>query len=56
MQPTEWEAVKALFHEAIELAPENRAAFVARATGHDAALRAQLESLLDAHENSDDFL
>lgn len=43
--------VEALFRAALEKPPSERAAFVAAATGGDAALRREVESLLD----SDDF-
>jgi serine/threonine-protein kinase len=41
-----WARVKALFQSAVERAPEERDAFLAAATGDDAALRCEVESLL----------
>jgi WD40 repeat protein/serine/threonine protein kinase len=46
-----WEHVKELLDEAIQLAPEQRARFLDVACGSDAALRAELESLLSIGEN-----
>jgi tetratricopeptide (TPR) repeat protein len=45
----------ALFERALELAPGQRAAFVAQLTGDDAPFRQELESLLDAHDSSADY-
>src|SRR5690349_8856320 len=46
-----------IFLQAIEIAsPDERAAFVARACGHDAGLRARVASLLEANELAGDFL
>ena len=49
--------LKAIFSEALNHAagPE-RAAYLDRACGEDAALRVQVESLLEAHEGAGDFL
>ncbi len=43
-----WQQVEALFHEALEQPPEAREAFLAQACGADAALRAEVISLLAA--------
>ena len=39
MSPDVWRQVEQLFHEALELAPEQRAQFVAQAFPHDEAAR-----------------
>ena len=43
-----WEHVKDLLHQALQLGPEQRARFLSDACSSDAALRAELESLLSA--------
>ncbi|HET7696335.1 MAG TPA: protein kinase [Vicinamibacterales bacterium] len=43
-----WRRVKALFQAAVELAPEDRRAFVSSAAGDDEDLRAEVESLLSS--------
>ncbi len=48
MTPERWREVQALFDAALEQAPEQRASFVHRACGDDAALRDEVESLLRA--------
>jgi serine/threonine protein kinase/ankyrin repeat protein len=53
---TEWERVNQLFHEAAELADEERAEFIARAVQNDPALRREVQSLIEAHEENDSFL
>jgi len=46
-----WERVKELLHQAMQLAPEQRAGFLDEACSSDAALRAEVESLLLAGED-----
>ena len=48
--------LKALFAEALEQPPADRAAFVGKACGADAALADELRGLLEAHANDDGFL
>ena len=48
--PTGWQRLKSLFHQAWELNGEERAAFITSACGDDAHMRAQLERLLAASE------
>jgi hypothetical protein len=45
-----WEQVKELLHQAMQLAPEQRAPFLDKACSSDVALRAEVESLLLAGE------
>ena len=56
MNPEQWPPVKDLFHAALDVAPEDRSAFVAEACGGDAVLRAELERLLAAHAQADSFI
>ena len=51
-----WQAIDAIFADAVERPPAERSAFVANACGTDAELRAEVESLLAAHEGDTDFL
>jgi eukaryotic-like serine/threonine-protein kinase len=46
-----WEHIKELLHQAMQLAPEQRAAFLDKACSSNFALRAELESLLLAGED-----
>jgi serine/threonine protein kinase len=48
--------VEEIFHAALERAPHERASFLARACDSDSELRAEIESLLAAHEQSGSFL
>ena len=50
-----WQQVNALFHAALERGAD-RQAFIEQATEHDPELRREVESLLEAHRSSADFL
>ncbi|HEY4369320.1 MAG TPA: serine/threonine-protein kinase [Steroidobacteraceae bacterium] len=56
MTPEEWGKVKAIFHGALDVEPTQRATFLERECGSDAQLRAEVESLLLAHDSSEAFL
>ncbi len=45
-----WSRIGEVFHAALELAPAEREAFLARECGGDAGLRAEVASMLAAHE------
>ncbi len=51
-----WEHIKDLLQAALELVPERRLAFLAKACGDDESLRSQVESLLEHHERAGSFL
>ena len=51
-----WEAMTAIFADAVELPPDERSAFVARACGSDADLLREVVSLLLAHDGNGQFL
>jgi eukaryotic-like serine/threonine-protein kinase len=51
-----WRRVEEIFHEALERAPEARAAFLDRACNDDATLRQQVEVLLGKGERAGNFL
>jgi class 3 adenylate cyclase/tetratricopeptide (TPR) repeat protein len=56
MTPERWRRIKELFHAAVELAPAERGALLdANCAGDDEA-RAEVESLLAAHEREGEFL
>jgi len=48
--------VKSIFLAAVEKAPDERASFLEQAAGSDAALRARVEALLQAHDHPDSLL
>ena len=51
MNPERWRQVGGLFHRALEHGPENRSRFLDEACDGDAALRAEVDSLLAHHED-----
>ena len=56
MTDERWPRVKALFQAAVERPIEERDAFLAAATGDDAALRREVESLLTSDTSDVSFL
>jgi Tol biopolymer transport system component len=56
MTPQQWQQVKALFHSALQLAPESRAAFLDEACAREPSLREEVESLIAAHEQPGSFI
>ena len=56
MKPERWRAIDELFSQVLELEPEERRAFLDRACGDDAALRAEVEELLAADARAQTFL
>lgn len=50
MTPEQYEHLTELFHAALNIAPNHRAAFLDKASGGDPELRRELQSLLAAHE------
>jgi serine/threonine-protein kinase len=60
MTPERYQRIGQLFDEALDLLPEERAAFLERAcgpnAGEDAELRAEVERLLAHHRESEEFL
>ena len=51
----DWDRVEALFDRALDVAPADRAAFLDREAGGDAALRAEVASLVEAHGRAGPF-
>ncbi|MBV9958466.1 MAG: protein kinase, partial [Acidobacteria bacterium] len=56
MNQARWQQVKELFHAALEREPLRRASFLQEACAGDAELRAEIESLIAAHERPGSFL
>lgn len=51
-----WPGIEDLLYEALELPPDRRDSYLARACGEDADLRRELESLIGADEKAQGFL
>lgn len=49
LDPDRWERIQAIFHAALEHDPDTRGVFLEEACADDHGLRAQIDSLLDAH-------
>ena len=56
MQPERWQRIDQLFHSALELEPNRRAAFLAQECADDVSLRSEVESLIASHEQAHDFI
>ena len=56
LDPERWRALEPILDEALELAPAERAAFLASACAGEPALRREVEELLAADESADAFL
>ena len=56
MNPERWRRVRELFDEALDLAPEQRPAFLQALGAADAPLAEEVESLLRASADTEDFL
>ena len=56
MDPERWRQIEQLYHAALEKEPGERARFVREACGSDASLLAELESLLAAAGDADEYL
>ena len=55
ISPSNWEQIRALFHTALERAPDERAAFLRAQSSDDEILR-EVASLLAAHADADALL
>jgi serine/threonine protein kinase/dipeptidyl aminopeptidase/acylaminoacyl peptidase len=56
MTPEQWKKLDSLFHEALELEKEARAAHLAKVCGDDGQLREEAERLIAAHERDGSFI
>jgi len=55
MDAASWDRVKAVFQAALDREPSARPPFLRHACGDDLALRAEVDALLEAHEQAGDF-
>ena len=56
ISPDRWQLLEPLLDSALELTPEERPSFLATACASDPGLRADLETLLEAHDRPDTLL
>ncbi|HEX8737512.1 MAG TPA: protein kinase [Pyrinomonadaceae bacterium] len=56
MSETNWNKIVEIFEQAVELAPAKRAEFLDAACGGDDAMRGEVEAMLAADENAQDFI
>src|SRR5262245_34863940 len=56
MTPERWKKLDILFHEALELQAETRAAHLSKVCGDDEQLRVEVERLIAAHELEGSFI
>src|ERR1700720_339823 len=56
MPDPHWENLKEMFHAALALPPEERAAYLEQASNGDISLRRAVESLLKSHEQTANFV
>ncbi len=56
MTPEEWDRVKSIFSEAMDLAAQDRPAFIAQACGENSEVRQEVEVLVQKAESTDTFL
>ena len=56
MSPERWQQIKALLALALARDPRERDAFLDEACSGDTVLRRELETLLDSHARSEDFI
>jgi eukaryotic-like serine/threonine-protein kinase len=54
--PDQWQMVRRIFHEAIELPAGERDAFVQKTAAGDEAVRTEVESLLASHDRAESFI
>src|SRR5436190_7804424 len=56
MTPQRWKRVESIYHDALQLAAENRAAFLDAVCADDPSLRHEVESLISESKDGADFL
>jgi len=56
MDAGQWQLIRRIFHEAVDLPPGERGDFVSRAAEGDEALRVEVESLLASHDHAASFI
>jgi eukaryotic-like serine/threonine-protein kinase len=53
---SDWQRIKAIFHEAVELTPRDRGPFLDRVVNGESGVRSEVEALLLAHEQAGNFI
>jgi hypothetical protein len=56
MTPERYQQVEAIFQEALDLVPEERGRYLAKACAQDDSLRSDVERLLSQHDSAGDLL
>ncbi len=56
MTREEWQHVKEVLHNALEVPPAGRAAYLDKACNDNTAIRGEVESLLASHEDAGTFI
>jgi len=56
VNPEQWQVVRRIFHEAIDLPAGEREAFILQAADGDESLRVEVQSLLASHEAASSFI
>jgi serine/threonine-protein kinase len=56
MTPEQWHQINDLYHASLERGPAERHVFLAHACGEDKVLQREVESLVAAHEEDQDFI
>src|SRR5690348_806683 len=56
MQAERWQLIESIFHSALALPEESRAAFLDRSCSNDRVLRREVEALLASYREADSFL
>src|SRR5215471_8704400 len=56
MDPERWRVIDELFHQAVELAADQRRDFLERACGKDQSLRDEIEKLIDGYHQAGSFI
>ncbi len=56
MSPSDWDRIQNVFHTALEHSPLERASYLDATCAGNAELRKEVDSLLQSHDQNDDFL
>lgn len=56
MTPERWQTVEAILQDALDLPPQDRAAFLSQACSEDDDLKREATTLISAYEQADDFI
>jgi hypothetical protein len=56
MHPERWQRIKEILDVSLRLEPHERPAYIARASEGDTGIQEEVESLLEAHAATGDFL